>query len=124
MTQYQLSVLVDGALAALYLILVSVVYFVRSSNTSRGSKLLAASPGAYFAAVFLISVLTSEVESSSRELVGWIHGFLNLGGLPLLIAAVRAYEGPRSSHVLLLGVLVAAAYLWFLGGMAIAHDWL
>ena len=66
----------------------------------------------------------TKVAPEHRWTAGWVVAGLEALGFVMIALTLWLFEGPRLLHLLLILLVGAALYTWFIAGMAVAHDWL
>ena len=117
--QQQVLFLDDVRIPLLYAAGISAFYYYFTKN------LLSSAHGALIIIAFLYSAIFSGfTEYGAASYWYWpLFGFL-LFALSSLIYSIREFSNKRWVHLLHLGTLASAAFILFVGGMAISHDWL
>lgn len=124
MTAYQIGVLRDSWLALTVLVATSAIYWIKAENPSPLLRVGVSIHGVYFLAVFLIAIALTKVTPEHRLMAGWLVAGLEALGFVTIALTLWRFEGPRLLHLLLVPLVSAALYAWFIAGMAVAHDWL
>jgi len=121
LNEYQLMVLFldDVRIFLIYALLVSGAYFYFTK------KAFTSLHGLFIIAAFVYSVIISGfTERGAHQAYYWPLDILLMLALVSAIHSVRELAGKRWIHFVHIGTFVSAAFIWFVGGMAISHDWL
>jgi F0F1-type ATP synthase assembly protein I len=115
---------VEGSLAPLLAVAVSVIYFCRSPQTEPIMRRIAAS--AHGIAIALIYVGALSLNFAHLESQRWSTPFSIILLLPLMLIVlfVLLFRGHPETHWFQLLNLLCLAWTAFIGGMAVTGDWL
>lgn len=122
---YVLGALEDG-LGGLLLVLapIPLLFFLASRRHSRYEVLLSVCPGLVIAALFIwVCVVSHWTTGTTFDTTYEVYTILLVVALVLVVPATGALRR-KWFGLLHVATGFGAAYLWFIGGMALAHDWL
>jgi hypothetical protein len=120
---YITAALREGSLG-LALVLIPLPFLLVSGSKSHMSRLLASAPGLIAAVLFVVACLASSWTSRGNFEPHWSIYQAILGlSLALIIPAIFSLNR-RAVGFLHLSTLTGLAYLWFVGGMTLSHDWI
>ena len=103
----------------------AAILFAVNRGASLRSRLLPALPNIAVILAFVGAAFGSfytTYESSSMPMITFV--LLLLFSLSLLFVTARSFHASRIWYVLHILTLLGTVYLWFIGGMAISHDWI
>lgn len=108
----------------LALVLIPIPFLIGSRSKSRMSWFIVSAPGSIAAVLFLVACLASNWTSGGNFEPYWstYQAILALAAI-LIVPAIFALKH-RFIGFLHLGTLMGLAYLWFVGGMTLTHDWI
>ena len=111
-----------GIIAA---ILPAAILFAANRRASLRGRLLPVLPNIAVILAFAVAAYVSlytTYESSSIPTIA--YSLLLLFSLSLIFMTAHSFQASRIWYVLHILTLLGTAYLWFIGGMAITHDWI
>jgi hypothetical protein len=114
----------DAWVALTVFVATSAIYWIKAENPRPLLRVGVSIHGVYFLTVFLVAMALTKVAPEHRLIAGWLLIGLEALGLVTIALTLSRFEGPRMLHLLLIPLVGAAFYAWFIAGMAVAHDWL
>lgn len=102
---------------------ISGLYFVGSSNPNLRERLTISAHGVLLALIFLVALA---VAFSGAARPSFAVPFWTIFVLPALssVLALLRFRGNRAMHLLQVPLLAAAAWICFVGTMAVRGEWL
>ncbi|MEO9273850.1 hypothetical protein ABFY09_03240 [Marinomonas sp. 5E14-1] len=121
LSEYQLSVLFldDVRIFLIFALLISIAYFYASKS------ILASLHGMLIIAAFLYAAIVSgHTDYGISAEYYWPLNILLLLALASAVYSIREFPGKRWVHLSHLGTCLSGVMIWFVGAMAISHDWI
>jgi hypothetical protein len=116
---YLLSILEESSLVLVFLASLSIVYWYKSRTIFRSLH------GVILISGYIYAVIISEYTNhGSSNYYYWPFWGLLLLGLVVAGVSFTLFKGERWVHSVHIFTLLSAAWLWLVGSMRIAHDWL
>jgi hypothetical protein len=102
---------------------ISFIYYQNSRNNRVAGRLLVSMHGASLASLYVVALLVHGL-NASRPALGYV--FWGAFAVPalLVIVSIARYKGNGVIHLLQLANLLAAAWVFFVGTMAVTGNWL
>jgi hypothetical protein len=119
LSDYQIQTIGQAWIALAYLLVVSATYWFNTKSAIKSAH------GLFLIVAFGYAVVVSEhTEFGPPDYYYWPAHFFVFAGFVSTIYSLGAFKGEKWRHILHIGTLVAGAFVWFVGLMAIAHDWI
>jgi hypothetical protein len=117
------SALLQWLWAPIVAALVSCIYFAQSTNSSFRERLAVSVHGALLALIFLVALMVGFFGLAHRSFAVPFWAALFFPAISALVALVR-FQGVATVHWMQVPLLAAAAWIYFVGTMAITGEWL
>lgn len=109
----------DARPFVIYSVVVSGLYYYFSK------KVLSSLHGLLIVLAFIYAaIIGGYTEYGVSSMYHWPLHILLISALASAAYSMREFCGKRWVHLAHLGTLVSSAMLWFIGSMAISHDWI
>lgn len=119
MSNYQITTIEQIWMVIPYLIFVTILYW------SSSRSFLKSAHGALILLAFAYSVIVCEfTEFGPPQSVYVPMHILLVAGLVSIAFSFKAFQGRLWVHVIHVFTLLSAFLVWFIGSMAISHDWI
>lgn len=119
LSDYQITVIKQVWLVIPYLIFVSTLYWYSSRSFLKSAH------GVLILLAFVYAVVICEYTEFGPPLKVYVPMYiLLLAGLASMTFSLKAFHGKKWVHIIHGLSLSSALLIWFVGSMAIAHDWI
>ena len=119
LSDYQLTTIRQIWVVLPYLLLVSGIYWYWSRSFFKSVH------GIAILLAFGYAVWVSELTEFGPPLKYYVPMYvLLIAGLSSMLASIKAFPGKKWVHLIHGFTLLSAFLVWFVGSMAIAHDWI
>jgi hypothetical protein len=119
LSDYQLTTIMQIWIVLPYLLLVSGIYWYRSRSFLKSAH------GIAILLAFAYAVLISEINEFGPPLIYYVPMYvLLIAGLISILVSIKAFNDKKWVHLIHGLTLLSAFLVWFVGSMAIAHDWI
>jgi H+/Cl- antiporter ClcA len=118
LNDYQIQTIEQVWILLAYLVVVSYIYWRNSRSIFKSAH------GMIIFSAFLYAVIISRyTEFDPPHEYYWPLIGLVFIGIASAVFSITAFKGKKWMHLLHLGTLTSGFFVWFVGSMAIAHDW-
>lgn len=124
MGAYTLFVIKQGIIGLISALIPAISYWLSNPNATRLDRVKLILPSSIIISSFIIAAFISTYTTiESYELYWWAYQATLLLAVISIIYSVMWHDGNNAIHIIHLFTLFSVAYLWFVGGMALSHDW-
>jgi len=125
MSSYQISAFSQIYIFLFIPIVVSIIYWFSSSDLNVIERILSSAHGLIFFMASLFAVFISEyTETGDSSFSSFIFLFIIVLGVISVIYSFLKYPNSNLVHLLHFPNLICAFFIFFIGAMTIAHDWI
>jgi len=122
---YAISVLGAGIPAIIIAVIPALLFWYLNLKSSLLNRVLIISPTIIIIVSFIIAAITSSYTTYENHKIAWsaYQGALLIAIISIAVS-IKLHKGSKFNHFAHLLTIIAASYLWLIGGMALSHDWL
>jgi len=119
LSDYQISTIREAWVVLVYLLLLSGLYWYNSKLFSRSAHGIVL----FFGLVYAV-VISEYTQVGAPDYYNWPLHLILIVGLVSVVFSFRAFQGKKWVHLIHVLTIISAFWVWFIGSMAISHDWL
>ncbi|MEW8659541.1 MAG: hypothetical protein AB2603_14580 [Candidatus Thiodiazotropha endolucinida] len=124
MNSYTLFVLKQGVFGLISALIPAISYWLSNPNATRLSRVKLILPSLIIVSSFVFTALIStHTTIEGYEPYWWVFQATLLLAVISIMYSVMWHDGNNAIHITHLFTLFSVVYLWFVGGMALSHDW-
>ncbi|MEW8012329.1 MAG: hypothetical protein AB2794_14590 [Candidatus Thiodiazotropha endolucinida] len=124
MNSYTLFVLKQGVFGLISALIPAISYWLSNPNATRLSRVKLILPSLIIVSSFVFTAfISTHTTIESYEPYWWAFQATLLLAVISIMYSVMWHDGNNAIHITHLFTLFSVVYLWFVGGMALSHDW-
>ena len=125
MSSYQLSALSQVYIFLFIPVIASLVYWFSSGSLNVRERVLSSAHGLIFVlASFFAVFISGYTETGDSSFSSYIFLFIIFLGVISVVYSFLKYPKASLVHLLHFPNVICAFFIFFIGGMTIAHDWI